>query len=280
MTKIYYKNRQNFDKIVKNIQDQWVDKLHILADFDRTLTKNFVDGEKRPSLISVLRKEWYLWEEYSKKAYELFDYYNAIEINPNYPIEEKKEQMFIWWSKHLQLIVDSKLHKNIIDKVANSWIMVLRNWMKNLFKKLDNNNIPVVIISANWLWLDSIKTYLEYENCLYKNINVVWNSFTFWEDWYVTWYKSEIVHVFNKDETVLEQFPEIHNKLEFRKNVILLGDSLWDVWMIEWFNYNNLIKIGFLNDNEEVLLGSYLEKYDLVVTWDSDMQFFNDLNII
>jgi 5'-nucleotidase len=280
MTKIYYKDRQNFDNIIKEIQDEWIDKLHILADFDRTLTKNFVDGEKRPSLISVLRREWYLWDEYSKKAYDLFDYYNAIEIDPNYPIEEKKEQMFIWWSKHLQLIVDSKLHKDIIDKVANSWIMVLRDGMKDLFKKLDNNNVPVVIISANWLWLDSIKTYLEYEKCLYPNINVVWNSFTFWDDWYVTWYKSEIVHVFNKDETALEQFPEIHDKVELRKNVILLWDSLWDVWMIEWFKYDNLIKIGFLNDKIDELLEIYLEKYDLVVTWDSGMQFFEDLNII
>jgi hypothetical protein len=36
--------------------------------------------------------------------------------------------------------------------------------------------------------------------------------------------------------------------------------------MIEGFEYDNLIKIGFLNDKEDKLLKSYLEKYDLVVT--------------
>lgn len=280
MNKIYYKNRQNFNNIVKNIQTQWVDKLHILADFDRTLTKHFVNWEKRPSLISVLRREWYLWDEYSKKAYELFDIYNPIEIDPNYPLEQKKEKMHEWWTKHLQLIVDSKLHKDIIDQVATSWIMVLRDGMKELFEKLNTKKVPIVIISANGLWLDSIKTYLKYENCLFDNIHVVWNSFTFWEDGYVTWYHSEIVHVFNKDETALEQFPEIHDKILERKNVILLWDSLWDVGMIEWFQYDNLIKIWFLNDKEDELLEKYLEKYDLVVTWDGWMQFFNELNIL
>jgi hypothetical protein len=46
--------------------------------------------------------------------------YNPIEIDPNYPLEQKKEKMYEWWSKHLQLIVDSKLHKDIIHKVATS----------------------------------------------------------------------------------------------------------------------------------------------------------------
>jgi 5'-nucleotidase len=188
--------------------------------------------------------------------------------------------MYEWWSKHLQLIVDSKLHKDIIHKVATSWIMVLRDNMKELFEKLNTKKIPIVIISANGLWLDSIKTYLEYEDCLFDNIHVVWNSFTFWVDWYVTWYHNEIVHVFNKDETALEQFPEIHDKILERKNVILLWDSLWDVGMIEWFKYDNLIKIWFLNDKEDELLEKYLEKYDLVVTWDGWMQFFNELKII
>lgn len=279
MNNIHYKDKKLFQNILKNIKKWWKEKLHIVSDFDRTLTKHFVDGEKHPSLISVLRREWYLWDEYSKKAYELFDYYNAIEIDLNYPIKEKKEQMFIWWSKHLQLIVDSKLHKDIIDQVANSWIMILRDGMKELFKKLHTYNIPLVIISANWLWLDSIKTYLKYQDCLYENIHVVWNWFSFWDDWYVRWYKFEIVHVFNKSEMLLEKFPDIHKKIKKRKNVILMWDSLWDIAMIEWFDYNNLIKIGFLNDNIDELLEKYLESYDVVLTWDWDISFLENLGI-
>lgn len=279
MNNIYYKNKQEFENTIKNIQDQGKEKMHIVADFDRTLTKHFVDGEKRPSLISVLRREWYLWEEYTKKAYALFDLYNPIEINPNIPLVEKKEKMQEWWEAHLQLIVDSHLHQDIINKVATSGIMILRDGMKPFLSKLSQDNIPLVIISANGLWLDSIRLYLEYEKSMYDNINIIWNQFTFNNEGFASWYKSEIVHVFNKDETALDQFPEIHNKIETRKNVVLMWDSLWDVGMIEWFNYDNLIKIGFLNDNVDELLEKYLELYDVVLTWDTDVSFLETLNI-
>lgn len=280
MTNLHYKDRQVFNNIVKNIQDQWIDKLHILADFDRTLTKHFVDWEKRPSIVSVLRSEWYLWEEYSKKAFDLFNKYHPIEIDPNTPIDVKKEKMHEWWTKHLELKIESKLHIDDIKKVATSWIIQLRDWMKNILNILNIKEIPLVIITANWLWVDSISSYLEFEKCNHKNIHILWNKFIFGEDWYVKDFESAIVHVFNKDETCVWEFPKTQKIIKNRKNVILLWDSLWDVWMIEWFDYDNLLKIGFLNDKKDELLETYLEKYDLVVTWDSDMQFFNNLNII
>ncbi len=277
---IYYKNKENFDRLIENFQVDWHENIHILSDFDRTLTYHFVDGKKRPSIVSVLRSEWYLWEEYSKKAYQLFDTYHQIEIDPNISIKMKKEKMLEWWTKHLELKVESKLHKDDISKVSNSWIIRLRNGVKELFWILDEKNIPLVIITANGLWVDSISSYLDYEKCNYKNIHIVWNQFEFWEDWFATGFKNAIVHVFNKDETALELFPEIHKKIENRKNVILLWDSLWDVGMIEWFEYKNLLKIGFLNDKQDELLENYLENYDLVITWDRDIEFFHWLNII
>jgi hypothetical protein len=65
--------------------------------------------------------------------------------------------------------------------------------------------------------------------------------------------------------------------------VILLGDSLWDVGMIEWFDYNNLIKIWFLNEwphpNGEgnKTLEEYKKNYDLVLTGDNDWNLLCNL---
>jgi hypothetical protein len=75
----------------------------------------------------------------------------------------------------------------------------------------------------------------------------------------------------------LKENPKIYNKIENRKNVILLWDSLWDHHMIDWFEYKNLIKIWFLNDKEDELLESYKEIYDIVLTWDNEGEILNDL---
>ena len=284
------KKMKNLDNIIKKFRQKWRNNIHVLADFDRTLTKSFFNGDRRPSIISVLRKEWYLWEDYSKKAYELYDKYYPIEINPHIDLDVKKEQMLEWWKAHLDLLVKSKLHKEDINKVVNSWAIHLREWIKKFLEELNKNNIPLIIISANWLWGDSIKLYLENQNLFLPNIYIISNNFVFDKKWNVTWYSKNIIHVFNKDETVLHNYSEVYKKIKNRKNVILLWDSIWDIWMINGFEYDNLIKIWFLNDNnkmnlegwentigENKLLKHYEEIYDLVKTWDWDANFLNEL---
>jgi ribosomal protein L23 len=41
-------------------------------------------------------------------------------------LKEKKEQMTIWWQKHLKLIVDSKLTKDDIKKAVKGSDIVFR----------------------------------------------------------------------------------------------------------------------------------------------------------
>lgn len=277
MNNTIYTNKESFDKTLNNIKKDWYKNLHILADFDKTLTKAFSNWKKRPSLISVLRSEWYLSEKYQKEAYKLFDYYNPIEINPDISMEIKSKEMTIWWNKHLDLLVKSWLTKNDIDSVSNSWIIELRNWVKEFLSFLNNNDIPLLIISANWLWTDSIKLYLQKEWVLTNNIHVISNSFEWDNNWKAIWYDKRVIHTFNKWETVLEEFPEIYSKIKTRTNVILLWDSLWDHHMVDWFDYKNLLKIWFLNDNEDELLESYKQRYDLILTWDSEGEILNEL---
>lgn len=66
-------------------------KLHVLADFDRTLTAAYVNGLPTPSLMSILRNGNYLSSNYAKKAHVLFDKYHLIEIDHGVALEEKKE---------------------------------------------------------------------------------------------------------------------------------------------------------------------------------------------
>lgn len=277
MTKTIIPNETHFQITLENIKKDGLQNLHILADFDRTLTKAFSWWKIRPSLISVLRSEGYLSEEYTKKAYELFDYYNPIEINPNIPLEEKKREMTAWWNKHLDLLVHSKLHKSDIEHIIQSWVIEFRPWVKAFLQFLSENNIPIVIISANGLGTDSIEMYFEKEGFLTPNVKIISNEFYWDEHGNASGYDKRVIHVFNKDETVLSEFGEIHDLIEKRKNVILLWDSLWDPGMIEGFAYKNLLKIWFLNEKIDELLKNYSSAYDIVLTHDNNADFLSTL---
>ncbi len=278
MKKIIYSDEKNVQKIISKINEKWKNDVYVLADFDRTLTYSIIDWEKKPSLISVIRNNpKYLWKEYSKKANELFDFYHPIEIDHSLSIEEKSKEMTKWWQAHLDLLVKSRLNINHIDEIVNSWIIKLRYWVIKFLNFLDKNNIPLIILSANWLWWDSIIDYLKYNDLYTKNIEIVSNKFEFDEKWYATWYKKNVIHVFNKWKIAFDDFPEAKEKIENKKNIILLWDSLWDPHMADWAIYENLLKIWFYNENNNKNINHFLEKYDVLLTGDSDGEFLNNI---
>ncbi|MFH8080781.1 MAG: hypothetical protein QXO84_02785 [Candidatus Aenigmatarchaeota archaeon] len=61
------------------------------------------------------------------------------------------------------------------------------------------------------------------------------------------------------------------------KNIILLGDSINDVNMVKGFKYKNLLKIGFLNFDEDKLRDSYSKNFDVIIEGDGDFSFINEL---
>ena len=278
MNNIHYANRQNFDIILDRIKQDWVENLHILADFDGTMTKVFFDWKKRPSLVSLLRhEERSLWDVCAIKDSKLFDTYHPIEIDPNIDMETKKIKMMEWWTKSFELFIKSWLNKQTLKNIVKSDKIQLRKWIKNFLEFSKNTNIPFVIISASWIWKKTIQYFLEERGLFFDNIHIISNDFDWDNDWYAIDFKKPIIHTFNKWETLLKDFPNIHDKVESRKNVILLWDSLWDHHMVDWFNYNNLLKIGFLNDKKEQLLDSYQDRYDLVLTWDDEWILLKDI---
>jgi len=289
MQNIIYSNPKNLEKTLENMKKDWLENLHILADFDNTLTKAFVNNKKTPSLVAAIRwKDWLLWEECSREDTKLFEKYYPIEVDPNISLEEKSKYMYEWWEKSFNLFIKYWLSKDILEKIWKTNLIEFRGWVREFFEFTFKNNIPVIIISASWLWVESIEILLKNHNLNYWNIKIISNNYIWDNSWKAIWYKKPIIHSFNKWETVLKEFPEIFGKIQNRKNVILLWDSLWDHHMVDWFDYINLIKIWFLNEishlispkgeeQENKILEEYKKKYDIVITWDWD---FGEVNRI
>ncbi len=276
--KIIISNPKYFEEVKKYFIKDGLNLIHILTDFDGTLTKANYKGIKRPSIISVLRsKEFnYLGDNYQIKANKLFNKYHPIEIDQNLDMKFKKEKMDEWWKAHFDLLIKSKLKFEHIEKVAKSGIIELKKGCKELLEFTNLKKIPVIIMSANGIG-DTIPIYLNYNNCLFPNIHYITNLFKFDENNFAIEYYSTVIHSLNKNETILKNFPDIYKKIESRKNIILIGDGAGDPKMSDGFEYKNILKIGFLNSDLVEKLEYYKSIYDVILIGDSNINFVLNL---
>ncbi|MBI4708773.1 MAG: hypothetical protein HY764_01050 [Candidatus Portnoybacteria bacterium] len=269
-------NQERLEGLKKKILEDGVDNLHVLSDFDRTLTKAFVDGKSTPSLISVLRDGNYLTSDYAQKAQALYEKYNPIDINPSIPIEEKKKAMEEWWMTHFDLLIKSGLTKKDLESVVESGKIKTREGFGEFVDFLWAHKIPLVIMSSSGLGGDCISMYFEKENRLYENIHIISNAFEWDENGRAIRIKQPIIHNMNKDDTAIQDFP-VFDIIENRKNVLLLGDRPADIEMIKGFDCKNIIKIGFLNEDIERDLEQFKNSFDVVISGDSSLDYANKL---
>ena len=269
-------NSKELEKIKKLISEAGAERLHILTDFDRTLTTAFVNGKSVPSIISILREGSYLTPDYTKAANELYAKYHPVEIDPKIPLEEKKKMMKEWWTTHFKLLIKSGLNKKDLKKVVDSEKIRFRDGFGEFVDFLQRHNIPLVIISSSGLGTDTISMCLKKEGKLFDNIYIISNSYEWDKNGNAISIKQPIIHGMNKDETVIRGFP-FFDLIKYRKNILLIGDSLDDIGMVNGFNYDNLIKIGFLNENVAENLEYYKRTYDVIILNDSSMDYINNL---
>jgi len=275
MENIIIPDENRLEEIKKRISKEGRDKFHVLADFDQTLTKSFVKGKGTVSVISVLRNGNYLSPEYREKAHELANKYKPIEFDPKMSIEEKKPMMQEWWEKHFQLLIQSGLNLNDIKEVVKNRDFEFRDGAFKFLDMLKIKSIPLVIISSSGLG-DAIFLYLEGNKKLYDNVSVITNRFNFNEKGYAISVKRPIITSMSKDEGSIKEH-SIFNKIRNKKNVLLLGNSIADVKMIYGFEYDNLIKIGFLNENVEENLENFKNNFDVILLGDPGMDYINSL---
>ncbi len=274
---IVISNPRKVERLKEEFQKGGSDKIHILSDFDRTLTSAFINGEKVPSIISILRNnDKYLGSDYAQAAHQLYNQYHPIEINPKVSFTDKKKAMNEWWQAHFELIKKSGLKKKHLDDILNSGKIQFRKGGLEFFDLLHRHNIPLVIISSSGVGNYVITRRLQQENRLYPNIYIISNSFVWNSKGEIADIKQPIIHCLNKDETVLKNLP-FYSKVKQRKNVLLLGDNIEDIAMVKGFDYQNLFKIGFLNENVDQQLNNYQQNYDIVALNDFSMQFVNKI---
>jgi len=265
---------KEFENKVKEILKDGSKQLHVVADFDRTLTSAFLEGMKYKSTYAYIRDGKYLGDEYNKKDLELFDEYHPHYLSNELLLEEKKKKMEKWWEKHLKLIVKYNLNREVIKDIVKDKNVNGREGFKRFLDFLHEKNIPLLIFSAGLG--DIIVEFLKDEGHNDKNIHVIANFFNFDENGNVLSYKGEIIHALNKNEYKLEGH-DYEKEMKDKKNVILLGDTIGDANMADGIKHDLVLKIGFLNENVEELKDEYLKHYDLLILNDGTMEEINTI---
>ena len=274
--KIIILNPENLEKIKFQIKQGSYQNLHILSDFDGTLTYGKINGVKTPSIISLLRDGNHLTKDYAKKAQAFFNKYHPIEIDPTVSLKEKKKIMQEWWETHNKLLIESGLVKSDLEDIVKNGHMRFRKGVQKFLDFLYQHNIPLVILSASGCG-EAIQMFFQKVGKDYPNIFYLTNKFNWDKNGKAISVKMPIIHSVNKDETLLKEIPEIYSVIKNRKNVILLGNNINDLGMIEGFKYKNLLKIGFLNFSNNELRDEYKKNFDVVLEGDTDFNYVNDL---
>jgi 5'-nucleotidase len=266
-------NFELFEEKLNTIITDGAKELHIVTDFDKTLTKAWNRKRKVHTIVAQLREGNYLSEGYKEKADEFYNTYHPIEISKTIPMNEKKKKMIEWWGTHIKFISKHGMNKKIVNDIAKNKI-ILRKGTLNFINEIKTKKVPLLILSA--ALGDIIEKLLKINKVHYNGIHVISNFFKFDKKGNVLGYKGKIVHSLNKNEFEIKNTP-FYKKIKERKNIILLGDSIDDLKMTEGIKFDTILKIGFLNERVEENLEDYKKAFDVIILNDGTMNFVNKL---
>jgi 5'-nucleotidase len=271
MQNFYITNQTSFDSKIQKIKADGPSKLHVISDYDRTLTGNSGGGNTVATSWAIFVNK--LGDEYTKARNELYNHYHPIEIDSSLDQSFKSEQVSEWFHKHLELMVKYGVTTNMISKSLEEGQITLRENAPVFLKILSQENIPLIIFSA--AIGDVINVQLKSLNLNTENVHILSNFLKFDENGKAVGFQNDLVHPFNKTERLIGRL-NFRDQIAKRPNCILLGDALYDATMADGMEHEVILKIGFLNGNKAEK-ENFSKVYDLLVEEDVGMGGVNEL---
>ena len=255
------------------------DNTYIVMDFDKTITSydssDSWDAAANPKFVE---------QGIRSDMDKLYKKYRSIEMDYTISKEEKLKQMEIWYSECMNLYYKYKLTKDQIEKSIQISNIKFRKGAKELLILAHNNKIPVIILSAGIG--NSIKQFLEENNCLFNDTMYIISNFIEFDDngKVIKFDDSKMIHTLNK--TMNGHLPEeLIYKVKDKQYKVLIGDLIEDIKMVNEKEKDTTLKIGILTKEmeREENLKLYNEIFDVVLTDEEDLsiwgRFLLDKNV-
>ncbi|VDM93602.1 unnamed protein product [Onchocerca ochengi] len=285
-SKVCIGNYDSFEHKIKHFMDGGPDKFMVIADFDYTLTKSKTDtGDQRDITYDVFATPITNRSPSCGQSFKnLNEKYSPIETDLSLSSEEKSPAMMEWWSKANDLIISAGFKHNEILNLVEQSTMRLRSSCALYLDELERLKIPLIIFSAGIS--NVIEASLLFElGKIPGNVHIVSNTMYFDEMGVNCKFSEPVIHSFSKNGSLLEKCLETVQDLNLKNRIILLGDSLGDLCMLDDCSLLNksditILKIGFLNKNDDKLLDSFVKNFDMVIVRDQTMDILRRLNHI
>jgi len=278
--RIVIPNKEEYNRKRKKIIAAGKDKLLVLTDFDQTLTRYWItkpDGSRErssPTHGVLLSKEANMPASYKERTTALLNKYYPHEIDPNLPLEKKIPLMEAWWNGAHDLLIEYGATAEKIRLGVRGMKFKMREGASELLDTLKEMKVPAVIMSAGIG--NVIVEILKMLNLYYPtNQTIVANMIQYSKDGTKIEGFSELIHTFNKHSRYAgTDFWHTHRN---RRNIILLGDSAGDSQMADGLEFNEILKVAFLNVRIESRLPEFKKKYDVIILNDGNMEIVTDI---
>ena len=228
---VVFKDKESYLKKISLLKAGGAEKLNIVTDFDFTLTKFHLNGQRGASCHKVIEDCGLLNEDYHHKAQAVQLKYYPLEVDPSLDADTRLKYMIEWVVVAHKLLVDSGLTKHIIEQAVSYMLekekVALRGKVTTFIQQLADKNIPLLIFSAGIA--DVLEEILRHHILINRTlVHIISNRCIFHGPTQeLSGFEEPTIHVFNKRaETFLETDYFKTKDLDRRSNLILIGDSL------------------------------------------------------
>jgi HAD superfamily hydrolase (TIGR01544 family) len=265
------------DKICETLEEGGPNSLHIIMDFDRTMTMywdNPARDKRGLSTHGILEKG--RSDIMKAKADALNLYYYPLETSSHLTTQQKIPFMVEWYRAINELLVESNLSRaDISTAVARSCVQ-LRPGVIDTIMWCNRFRVPLVIMSAGIG--DVLAEVLEHKwgSPLPDILHIVSNGMLFDENGRLEGFTEPLIHMFNKSSSVIPP-GALANELHARRNCIVVGDSPGDSTMGDGIAHSSVLKVGLVNDNINNLIPIYRNLFDVLLLDDCGLDMLKDL---
>ena len=249
---------------LKQIHADGPDRLLVVSDWDRTLTRSTGEDGSDQSTCSVIANSGHLGQAFNRRYQELFERYRKIERAIDLPERVKSPHFLRWWSRQFDLLLDYKFSTQTIHRIVSENRPHLRDGARLFFETLHDRRIPLIILSAGIK--EIIEARLAADGLPTANAVIIANTLVFDPNGIAVAYKTPLIHSLNKHNVDVPEFAGRHN-------LLLLGDTLEDIKMAACVSYSRLLSFAFPADRDHA--EPYRSVYDVVLNPEASLEPVN-----